>query len=121
MYFQMKQNLKRQSAFNTIPSFSKNSINSGKSTSLFLENFKGFSERKDKLKNTIRIAPITLIYGPNSYGKSSILQSLLLLNQTVNEGEDFRVINLLSNGNMVKLGTFNDFLNKNSDNKNKIS
>ena len=42
-----------------------------------LENFKGFATNQ-----SIEIKPITLIYGANSSGKSSILQSLLLMKQT---------------------------------------
>ena len=78
---------------------------------LAVDNFKGFAT-----KNTIKIKPITLIYGPNSYGKSSIMQSLLLLNQTINEGKDYNNVNLLPNGTIVSLGAFNDFLNKQNDN-----
>lgn len=44
---------------------------------LTLENFKGFATT-----GTIRFKPITLIFGHNSAGKSSILQSLYLLKQT---------------------------------------
>ena len=44
---------------------------------LILENFKAFRER-----TVIDFAPITLIYGKNSSGKSSIIQSLLLLRQS---------------------------------------
>lgn len=40
---------------------------------LYLGNFKPFSNLQ-----TIQLAPITLIYGPNSAGKSSIIQSLLM-------------------------------------------
>jgi predicted ATPase len=86
-------------------------------TSLYLENFKGFAKKEEKGENTIKIRPITLIYGPNSYGKSSILQSLLLLNQTVKEGKDFNNINLLANGDTVKLGEFKYLINKNDTNK----
>ncbi|WP_265092676.1 AAA family ATPase [Acinetobacter sp. CS-2] len=39
-----------------------------------ISNFKVFSE-----SNKLKFAPITLIYGPNSSGKSSIIQSLLVL------------------------------------------
>jgi len=42
-----------------------------------LENFKAFGER-----NRIEFAPITLIFGENSAGKSSILQAVSLLKQT---------------------------------------
>ena len=45
--------------------------------SIQLENFKAFGQR-----TVIPLAPITLIFGQNSAGKSSILQSLNLLKQT---------------------------------------
>lgn len=95
----------------------KPSLDNIKFTSLYLENFKGFSLKNDKKANTVNISPITLIYGPNSYGKSSILQSLLLLNQTVREGEDYKNTTLLPNGATVKLGKFSDFINKNDTSK----
>lgn len=80
--------------------------------SLSIKNFKGFSQ-----ENTIQIKPITLIYGPNSYGKSTIFQTLLLLHQTVREGEDYRTISLLPNGNVVKLGSYRDFINNKDEKK----
>ncbi len=43
---------------------------------MHLENFKSWRELD------IDLAPITLLFGTNSSGKSSILQSLLLLIQT---------------------------------------
>ncbi len=49
-------------------------------SALILENFKAFGTRQ-----TIPLAPITLIFGANSAGKSSILQSLLLLKQTLEQ------------------------------------
>ena len=46
---------------------------------LYLENFKGFTEN-----NTIDFSPsINLFYGKNSAGKSSIIQSLRLLKQSL--------------------------------------
>jgi predicted ATPase len=45
---------------------------------LRLENFKAFKDTGD-----IELKPITVLAGPNSGGKSSILQSLLLLRQTL--------------------------------------
>lgn len=86
-------------------------------SSLCLKNFKGFSDKNEEKDNTVAIKPITLIYGPNSYGKSSILQSLLLLYQTVTEEFDFRSITLKLNGNFVNLGSFNDFINQNAKEK----
>lgn len=49
-------------------------------TSLSLENFKSFQ----KLDN-LEIKPLTILLGRNSCGKSSIIQSLLLLKQTIGE------------------------------------
>ena len=39
--------------------------------SLTLENFKCFSEPVN-----IKFAPITMLYGPNSAGKSSVIQAI---------------------------------------------
>lgn len=97
----------------------KPQIDKNKFTSLYLENFKGFIQKEEEkqCENTIKIRPITLIYGPNSFGKSSILQSLLLLNQTVNEGGDYKTVCLLPKGSTVNLGTFSDLINKNDTSK----
>ena len=69
-------------------------------TSLTVENFKAFGDRIE-----IPIAPITLIYGPNSAGKSSLIQSLMLLKQSV-EGHGDRFSGLIPRGQYVDLGTF---------------
>lgn len=45
---------------------------------LLLENFKCFKGRQE-----IDLAPLTLVYGPNSSGKSSLLQALQLIANTV--------------------------------------
>ena len=49
---------------------------------LELENFKAFGKRA-----RIPFAPITLIFGENSAGKSTILQALYLLTQTLESRE----------------------------------
>ena len=49
---------------------------------LELENFKAFGKRA-----RIPFAPITLIFGENSAGKSSILHALYLLKQTIESRE----------------------------------
>lgn len=97
----------------------KPQIDKNKLTSLYLENFKGFIQKEEEkqCENAIKIRPITLVYGPNSFGKSSILQSLLLLNQTVNEGGDYKTVCLLPKGATVNLGTFSDLINKNDTSK----
>ena len=71
-----------------------------------LENFKGFTKEQ-----SIELKPITLIYGANSSGKSSILQSLLLLKQTLEQSNDNNTI-LLPKGKYVDLGNFNEFISK---------
>ncbi|EOL8957463.1 DUF3696 domain-containing protein [Cronobacter dublinensis] len=45
---------------------------------IILSNFKSFSDAR-----SLELAPITLIFGPNSSGKSTIIQSLLALKQTL--------------------------------------
>ncbi len=64
-------------------------------TSLHVENFKAL-----KGKHEIPIAPITLIYGPNSGGKSSVIQALLLLKQSIDAGR------FSARGPLVDLGSF---------------
>lgn len=76
-----------------------------------LENFKGFATNQ-----SIEIKPITLIYGANSSGKSSILQSLLLMKQTLEQSNDPNAI-LLSKGKYIDLGNFNEFINNHDTNK----
>ena len=66
---------------------------------LGISNFKGFGE---KLQN-IDLKPITLIFGENSSGKSSILHSLLYQNESIRSGElDIKSTKLA--GDIVDLG-----------------
>ena len=69
-----------------------------------LHNFKSFHNRSE-----IELKPLTLICGINSSGKSSFLQSILLIKQTIEHAPKERVIAL--NGPLVQLGTFSDILN----------
>ena len=71
-----------------------------------LTNFKAFGETV-----TIPIRPLTLIFGANSSGKSSIFQSLLLLKQTLEEAKNPSTA-LLPKGSMVDLGTYSDFVHR---------
>ncbi len=64
-----------------------------------ISNFKAFSTPA-----TLPIKPITLIYGANSAGKSSIFQSLLMLKQTVEEAENDQQT-LITKGSLVALLT----------------
>ena len=56
------------------------------------------------------IAPLTLLSGPNSSGKSSVLQALVLLHQTMREHE--WATRLALNGNGVRLGTVVDVVDE---------
>lgn len=71
---------------------------------LTLESFKCFRAEKK-----FCLAPITILYGKNGRGKSSVAQSLLLLAQTMVENND--VSKLLLTGRYVSLGTFADVVN----------
>lgn len=76
-------------------------------THLKLENFKIW-----RSTGPIRLAPITLLLGTNSSGKSSLIQSLLLMRQTV-KGTDAGLDLNLGNpdaGDTVTLGQFRDLL-----------
>lgn len=72
-----------------------------------IENFKAFAGPE-----TMPIRPITLIYGPNSSGKSSILQSLLLLKQTLDLEEGSDSTSLLPKGALVDLGYYREFVHR---------
>ncbi|MEI5716912.1 AAA family ATPase, partial [Acinetobacter baumannii] len=73
-------------------------------TNYSIENFKVFSE-----KNTFKFAPITLIYGPNSSGKSSIIQSLIVLKESVLKNNYMN--GLRSNNNFFELGSYASVVN----------
>ncbi|MCE9564362.1 MAG: AAA family ATPase [Planctomycetes bacterium] len=68
-----------------------------------LENFKAFGARQ-----CIPLAPLTLLYGRNSAGKSSILQSLCLLKQTNEQRDMGSPVFVTHNGRYVDLGGFHD-------------
>ncbi len=72
-----------------------------------IDNFKSFGDRTD-----IDLASISIFAGANSSGKSSIIQTILLLKQTIQYTPGNRPITL--NGPLLKLGTFNDVKNSGS-------
>ncbi len=71
---------------------------------LELRHFKCFE------KLDLPLAPLTLLSGPNASGKSSVLQALVLLHQTIREHE--WSIRLMLNGGSVQLGTVLDVVDK---------
>lgn len=56
------------------------------------------------------LAPLTLLSGPNASGKSSVLQSLVLLHQTMREHE--WSTRLVLNGDGIRLGTAPDVIDE---------
>ena len=72
---------------------------------LELENFKAFGKRAH-----IPLAPITLIFGENSAGKSSILHALYLLKQTMESRDTGPVLLPQADFGYVDLGNFQDML-----------
>lgn len=74
-------------------------------TRLHFENFKSWRKTGD-----LRFAPLTGLFGSNSSGKTSILQLLLMLKQTVESPDRRQVLNLGDDRSLVSLGTFRDVL-----------
>lgn len=70
---------------------------------LSIANFKAFSGNQK-----IKLAPITLIYGPNSSGKSSIIHSIMLLKQSLTRPNVQG--GLVSNGEFVDLGDYSSMV-----------
>ena len=73
-----------------------------------LKNFKAFKEAE------IEIKPITILIGPNNSGKSSLIQSIILIQQTLESSTN--VINTKGK----KFGNFHELINQQSGNNNEI-
>ena len=77
-------------------------------TELSVQNFKSW---KDMGKR--QIAPLTGFFGANSSGKTSILQTLLMLKQTVERPPDWNgIIDFGDDNSLVNLGSFDDLIHK---------
>lgn len=74
-----------------------------------LKNFKTWEDTEE-----IKLSPVTLLLGTNSSGKSSIIQSLLLLKQTVRSADRSIHLNLGGDdlNDIFNFGTFKDILYK---------
>ena len=69
-------------------------------TKIRLRNFKAFKDTGD-----VEIAPLTVLTGPNSSGKSAILRAMMALRQTAEgRGAEFEPV-----GDYVDLGRYEDF------------
>lgn len=69
-----------------------------------LKNFKAFREAQ------IEIKPITILIGPNNSGKSSLLQSIILIQQTLESS------NSVLNTAGKKFGSFDELINQKNEN-----
>lgn len=83
-------------------------------TRLKLANFKAWQRTGD-----IELKPVTMLLGTNSSGKSSLIQSLLLLKQTARSPD--RTVHLNLGGDeandLFNFGNFEDVFNKSSESK----
>ena len=82
-------------------------------TQLKLENFKCFDK-----ETTFDLSKVNLFVGYNGRGKSSVIQSLLLLCQSQCHYGDFQTLEV--NGDYVQLGLFEDLVNDNDTEKKPI-
>ncbi len=73
-------------------------------TGLQVGNFKAFSETQ-----YVHIRPITLIFGPNSSGKSSLIHSLILAHHAMEKGE-LDAHRTTIGGESVDLGGFKQYV-----------
>ena len=73
-----------------------------------LFNFKSISKETD-----LELAPLTILAGANSSGKSTVIQSMLLIAQTLSHKVGSRSIVL--NGTLARLGQFDDLKSLNND------
>jgi predicted ATPase len=79
--------------------------------SIHLGNFKAFAETQ-----AIPVKPITLIFGANSAGKSSIIHSLALLHEALNTGE-LDIFRTRLGGSSIDLGGFRQYIHRRQANR----
>ena len=72
-------------------------------TQLSMDNFKSW-KRIEKM----RLAPITGLFGTNSSGKTSILQLLLMLKQTIESSDRAQVLEFGDEKSLTNLGSFRE-------------
>ena len=72
-----------------------------------IENFKCFKNRV-----SFPLGKLTLLTGINGRGKSTLLQSLLLMRQSIEHNST--TTQVLFNGNCVNLNSFDDIRNRNT-------
>lgn len=79
-------------------------------TAITLENFKGIRDRV-----RIELKPITLLFGANSAGKSTIVQALHYAREIV-EGRNVDSYHTLASGEVINLGGFKSIVHKHNTN-----
>ncbi len=80
--------------------------------SMTVKNFKGIDEHGI----TIDFAPITMLFGPNNAGKSTILQAMLLARQILcHNSADTNTVH--GGGDSISLGSFADYVHKHEENR----
>ena len=70
-----------------------------------MANFKSWKDSPE-----VKLAPLTGFFGTNSSGKSSLLQMLLLLKQTVERSDREEVIFFGDASSLVNLGNFREMI-----------
>lgn len=75
-------------------------------TSLSIHNFKAFRQTQ-----SVKLGIFTLLTGINGRGKSSFLQALLLLSQSLRNSDKHTPANLLLSGDWLHLGSFQEIVN----------
>ena len=74
-------------------------------TQMRAKSFKSWKDTGD-----LRLAPLTGLFGPNSSGKTSILQMLLMMKQTVQSPDWKRPLHTGDDQSLIDLGTFFDLI-----------
>jgi len=75
--------------------------------------WKLFNFKSVKKETELKFGPLTIFAGPNSSGKSTWIQSILLISQTLSHRIDSRSVVL--NGALARLGQFDDLKSYGSD------
>ena len=72
-------------------------------TSMRIQNFKAWKDT-----GNVRLAPLTIIFGPNSAGKSSMGHLLLALKQTALSTDRHRALHIGDTNSLIDLGTYEE-------------
>jgi predicted ATPase len=81
-------------------------------TQLRIRNFKAWQDT-----GNIRLAPLTVFFGTNSSGKTSLLQFLLMLQQTVQSPDRRRALNFGDARSLVDLGVWPEMVFRRESNR----